>query len=156
MLHKTLLMAQIKEEAETGIQGLQSLGTAHSMMMLTALSGLSSAMSSYRSGRAFSFGMASIDDIPVSEMLASTGPIRSSVISREAGSWHNFVQLHVMNGNRNSVNGLSAGVFYQFNPELVAGMILSVSKNSMSFNQGGNGKVSSISVGPFISYTLNN
>ena len=167
LLYKTLLAAQLKENAETSLQGLQSLGSASSMMMMTTLSGLSSVMSSYRSGRAFSFGMASIDDIPASEMLASTAPTaRSPVISRETGSWHNFVQVHMMKGNRNSVNGLpggsisgqglSTGVFCQLSPEMVAGMMFSVSKNAMGFDQGGSGKVSSISAGPFISYSLDN
>ena len=165
-LFNNVILTALKKEAETSLQGLQSMGTASAMMMMTTMSGMSGIMSSYRSGRAFSFGMASIDDTPVSEMLASASPTtRSSVIRRETGSWHNFVQVHMMKGNRNSVNnlpggsisgqGLSAGVFYQLNPDLVTGMMLSVNKNAMSFDQGDSGKITSISAGPFMSYSLN-
>ena len=160
-------LSEISESAEQGILGLESLNNAASLMMLTTMAGFSSAMSSFRSGRAFSYGMTSIDDVVPSDAVASIHPSASGrTVNREVGSWHNFVQINMLQGSRKAVDGLpggsvrghglTTGVFYQLNQNLITGMMLSIGKTNYSLSQsGGSGSMESISVGPFLSYTHN-
>ena len=137
------------------------------MTMETMGATLRSTMRVYRTGKPFLFGAASLDNISTSEMLASTDPSsQMPVINRAIGSWHTFAQVHGMKAKRNktatmagsslSGHGLSAGGFYQLNPELSAGIMLSTNKSAMSYTGGlGAGSVESVSIGPIMSWFHN-
>ena len=156
---------KLSASAETHLQGTRALAHGSALMTMETMSGFRNAMSLYRSGRAFSFGTASLDNLPASELLASTDPVyQPPVFNREVGSWHNFVQVHGLKANRNQVSGLpggsisgqgmTAGAFYQLNPELVTGVMLSVHKNTYGFQNGmGSGSLENVRIGPFLSWT---
>ncbi|MRI31704.1 hypothetical protein EOPP23_01675 [Endozoicomonas sp. OPT23] len=164
---KAQLLSEVSETVEQGILGVQSLNSAASMMMLTTMTGFSSAMSGFRTGRLFSYGMTSIDEVVPEGAVASIHPpAQGRTISREVGSWHNFVQLNMLQGDRKAVDGLpggsvkghglTAGVFYQLDEDLITGMMLSIGKTQHSLSQAnGSGSIESIGIGPFISYTKN-
>ena len=158
---------ELSPSAMANIQGFQALSQASGMMMMETMGGLRNTMSLYRTGLVFGFGTASLDDVSAKEMFASNNQVNNApTFDRETGSWHTFVQVHGMKGDRNDVNGLpggsisgqgmTAGVFYQLNPEMVTGVMLSTTKSSISYTGGlGSGSVESIRVGPFMSWTHN-
>ncbi len=161
------ILIEASESVEQGILDVQSLNSAASMMILTTMAGFSSVMSGFRTGRLFSYGMTSIDDVVPDNAVASIHPsAQSRTINREVGSWHNFVQLNMLQGNRKATgglpggsikgHGLTTGVFYQLNENLITGMMLSIGKTQHNLNQSnGSGRIESIGIGPFISYTRN-
>ena len=156
---------KLNESAETHLQGARALTHGSALMTMEAMSGFRNAMGLYRSGRAFSFGTASLDNVSAQEMLASTDPVHQlPAFNREIGSWHNFVQIHGFKANRDQMAGLpggsitgqgmTAGLFYQLDPELVTGMMLSVHKNTYGFDSGqGSGSLENVRIGPFLSWT---
>ena len=158
---------ELSSSAKANIQGFQAISQASGMMMMEAMGGLRNTMSLYRTGLVFGFGTASLDDVSVKEMFASNDPIKNApVFNREIGSWHSFVQVHGVKGDRSEVNGLpggsisgqgmTAGAFYQLNPEMVTGVMLSTTKSSISYTgRLGSSSVESVRVGPFMSWTHN-
>ena len=132
---------------------------------METMSGFRNAMGLYRSGRPFSFGTASLDNVSTRELLASNDPVHQvPVFNRETGSWHSFVQMYGFRANRNQVAGLpggsvsgqgmTAGVFCQLDAELVTGMLLSAHKHSSSFSDGlGSGSLETVRTGPFLSWS---
>ena len=156
---------KLHSSAETHLQGARALAHGSALMTMETMSGFRNTMGLYRSGRAFSFGTASLDNVSTRELLVSNDPVHQvPAFNREVGSWHNFVQVHGIKANRNQVTGLpggsisgqgmTAGVFYQLNAELVTGMLLSAHKNTYSFNDGpGSGSLENVRTGPFLSWT---
>ena len=150
---------------ETNLQGSRALTHASAMMTMETMSGFRNAMAMYRSGRAFSFGAVSLDNIYDQELLASIDPIHDvPQFDREVGSWHSFVQMHGLKAHRDNVTGLpggsirgqgiTTGLFYQLNPELVTGVMLSVHNNSYGYKDNlGSGFLESVRVGPFASWS---
>ena len=164
----TKQLSAVSESAEQGVLGLESLSNAASMMAVKTMIGFSSAMTSFRKGQVLSYGLTSIDDVTSADAVTSIHPSSySQTLNREVGSWHNFVQLNLLQSSQKAVDSLpggsvkaqsiTTGVFYQLNPNLVAGVMLSIGKTAFSPDQGGaSGAVESVGAGPFFSYTQNN
>ncbi len=154
---------ELTAEARANLYGYQALSQSSGVMLMESMGGLRDTLSLYRTGQGFGLGSASLDDVKLDQLHPDKRQQNMSGVNRDVGSRHSFVQVFGMNGKRQSINGLpgnslsgqgiNAGTFYQQNSELVTGFMLSITKNSLTYNDGlGSGVVESVRAGPFMSW----
>ena len=143
------------------------LVAASGQIAMTGYSNLRNLMASYRTGRLFAYGQASIDDMLLSEKLASTANTPSNSISQHQvdHQLHSFVQFYGQEGaferssslpkSNYSGYGINTGIFSQMSDDLVMGLMFGVQSVSLN-RKGGSGSVESVRLGPFLSWANNN
>lgn len=156
---KVLTNAEKKLLAST-----RDLHRASGQLTFNQMSDWRQLMSAYRTGQPFQYGLASIDDIPASELQASIASERTqSTDFKLDKQWHSFIQLsglegHYKEGTEFSAMdgrgyGLNIGLFRQASKTTTLGIMAGSRKTSVHYKYPASGQLETFHFGPFLSWS---